>query len=240
MRAFLLNLAVAGLLAVPVAAMAAPSIQLEWSPAIPDHVENPGGFMEASCLVDTDGTTPSNLNVRVFDPMGTLIVDLNFPEATEYTLEWIVPAGVMDGVYLYQVNYVDDSGATTSAEGQFLVAGGVTGLCAVKFYDENGNGIFDGGEPLLEGWEMCYDGPSGQMCELTDENGLACFFGIDPGTYQLCETLQDGYECTNCEDCCCVTIDVAQDDINKFLFGNQEVAVPTIDSSWGQIKAVHR
>lgn len=224
------------------AAQSAPTIDVDWNPRIPDHVENNGGLFVADCWVNVDGTTPQDLTVslRHRDTNG-LIFTITVPSETFYHLEYTVPMGVIsDGVYIYSVEYVSAEGTQAVIEQQFLIAGAVTGLCAVKYIDNDGNGEYDGAiDELASGWEICANGPSlSDDCELTDVSGLACWFGIQPGSYEVCETLQPGYESTT--GGVCQTIDVEADAINKLLFGNWEPPVPTQKTTWGALKGVHR
>lgn len=216
-------------------ALAAPSITLDLSPAYPDHAENPGGTMSAWCLVQPDGTNPDALRILVEDPAGDVYAEWVYPGATEWTLDWTVPSGVTDGIWTYRVEYYSDQGLAASIDEQFLVAGATTGICAFKYFDANGNATLDDGEELLAGWEICFEGPGGVECEVTDEDGVACIFFIPAGAYEICETLQDGWESTTGV---CTEIQVSSS-IEKALFGNIPV-VPTVESSWGEIKSIYR
>ena len=65
---------------------------------------------------------------------------------------------------------------------------------------------------------------------------MTCKFFIPPGLYTVCETMQDGYENTTP---LCVEVQVSTD-IEKAVFGNREVVVPTIQSTWGKVKNLYR
>ena len=229
-------------LVIQTAASAAPSIDVDWNPRIPDHVENDGGLFTADCWVNTDGTTPQDLTVSLrYRETDELIFTISLPSETFYHLEYLVPNGVItDGVYIYSVEYTATDGTQSTIEQQFLIAGALTGLCAVKFIDYGGDGVYDAGvDDLASGWEMCANGPSlADDCELTDATGLACWFGITAGSYEVCETLQPGYASTTGGEC--QTIEVVADEINKILFGNWEPPVPTLETTWGAIKGVYR
>jgi len=242
MRTFTFLLGSACLILLPVVADAQePTIDLQWDVRIPEHVENPGGEFNAICTVEPGSSTPFELIATLTDPAGFIIFTEIIPEATEFDYHFQVPDGSLDGLYKYHVRYIFDGegGPSISAEGEILVAGGVTGLCVIKFFDADGDGEYDD-EEVLSGWEMCYDGPSGTDCEVTGDAGTACWFGIEPGTYTVCETLQEGYACTTCDDCCCMTAEVVADDITKILIGNGDEPIPVIQSSWGEIKHIHR
>jgi len=138
-------------------------------------------------------------------------------------------------MYQYVAEYYR-AGLTLEVErtqGHLVAAGG---LCAFKFHDEDGNGEFDqDNEELLSGWEMCAEGPEDLGCELTDEDGVVCWFFIDPGTYTVCETLQAGWESTT--GGVCQEVELVEDDVAKVLFGNRMPSTPSERSSWGEVKS---
>jgi hypothetical protein len=201
-------------------AIAAPTMTLDWTPRLPDHLENPGGYFYGQCWADPAGTTPLDLQVRIYDALGIVVFETVIPEATYYYVGWVVPQGAMDGLYIYEATYRSVEGENASEQAGFLVAGAVTGLAAIKFYDLNGNGIYDGGEPFGAGWEMCPTGPVNLPCEFTDAFGVATWFNIPTGTYEICETPQGDYVCTTCGGDFCQTIDVLPNEIAKLTFGN--------------------
>lgn len=236
-RNFILISAVLVVLFASQAASSDPDMFIALDPDLPDHLENPGGLLIADCVVDPEGTTPMVLVVRVRGANDELLFQQSFPELLEYHLEWWLPAGSDDGVYHYEAEYHSQEGINAFARDGFLVAGQVTGLCALKFHDENGNGVFEDGEELLPNWEMCYTGPGGiEDCEFTDEDGLACWFGVPSGDYTVCETLQAGWENTTplCQD-----VTVLEGEISKLLFGNQ-AATPVQKTTWGAIKNLYQ
>jgi hypothetical protein len=209
------------------------------TPALPGHVENPGGTMSANCWVDTEGSTPDFLRVIISDPNDVVVYSVDLPGYTEWAIDWVAPEGSIDGVYHYRAEYYSVENGLEAAGGEgFLMAGASTrGICAFKFIDTNGNGTMDEGEPLAEGWEICFTFPDGhEECEFTDEDGVTCKFFIPPGLYTVCEVLQDGYENTTP---LCVEVPVTAD-IEKATFGNREVVVPTIESTWGKVKSLYR
>jgi hypothetical protein len=218
--------------------LAAPTISLNWDPKLPDHVENPGGQFYGYCLIDPAGTTPLDLIVIVRDPSDVVVYEVILPGYVEYEFLWDIPVNSPDGVYHYEVEYTSAEGENAFARAGFLVAGSVTGLCALKFIDENGNGVYDEGEVFASGWEICATGAADLGCQTTDEDGLTCWFDIPTGDYTVCETLQDGYENTTGGVCQDVTLD--EGEIEKVIFGNRETPVPTRESSWGQIKTNYR
>ncbi|MEZ4651704.1 MAG: hypothetical protein R3E97_23465 [Candidatus Eisenbacteria bacterium] len=228
-------LTLAGTAAIAPFAFATPNIALDLNPAYPEHVENPGGQMTAWCVVEPDGTNPDALRIVVEDPTGAAYAEWVYPGVTEWTLQWTVPEGVVDGIWNYHVEYYSEEGLAASADQAFIVAGRTSGICAFKFYDANGNGILDDGEELLSNWEICLNGPEGTECDFTDEDGVTCWFFLTPGTYEVCEVMQEGW--TNTTDLC-VEIPISNS-IEKAMFGNMPV-VPVERKSWGGIKSVYR
>jgi hypothetical protein len=66
---------------------------------------------------------------------------------------------------------------------------------AYKFWDKNNNGIKDGSDVWLSGWEITLTKPDGStIVKTTDANGYA-YFGTftASGTYKLTETMQAGW-----------------------------------------------
>jgi hypothetical protein len=230
--------AIAGVLlvAATVPASALPWIEFSMSPALPDHVENPGGLFTGWCLAHPDGTFPEQLVVRVLDSNGVLVSEWSATDTFEYTVFYALPDGAPDGIYRYQVEYWSSAGLSASIDEGFLVAGATTGICAFKFEDLNGNGVYDPPtETLLSGWEIC--NPT-LGCKFTDADGAACWFFIAPGTYTMCETLQSGWEAPVTP--VCQDIDVFAGDIAKVMFGNRVIITPVEETSWGAVKDLYR
>lgn len=103
---------------------------------------------------------------------------------------------------------------------------------AIKYNDLNRNGIRDGGEPRLDGWEMTlYDNAGNVITSgLTGEDGdgKVVFNGLLPGKYKVCETLQDGWafsEPTDKTGCRYVTLSPGENAVARF--GNAE-SVPIV------------
>lgn len=217
----------------------AATMNWELTPTLPGHVDNPGGTMSASCWVETQGSTPDFLRVTITDPSDAVVFTVDLPGYTEWNIDWEAPTGSVDGVYHYRAEYYSVENGLEAAGGEgFLMAGAATsGICAFKFIDENGNGVLDEGENLAEGWEICFTFPDGhEECDFTDEDGVTCKFFIPPGLYTVCEVMQDGYENTTP---LCVEIQVAAD-IEKAMFGNRVIVVPTVESTWGKVKNLYR
>ncbi|MBE3045865.1 hypothetical protein IMZ48_25640, partial [Candidatus Bathyarchaeota archaeon] len=68
-------------------------------------------------------------------------------------------------------------------------------ICGWKFEDLNSNGIWDNGEPAIEGWgvELIKNGdPTGRLT-WTDENGSFCFTGLLADKYAIWEESRPGW-----------------------------------------------
>lgn len=61
-----------------------------------------------------------------------------------------------------------------------------------KFYDFNGDGVKDAGEPGLAGWTIDLAGPTNSSA-VTDDAGDYMFQNLIPGIYTLTETLRPGW-----------------------------------------------
>ncbi len=67
-------------------------------------------------------------------------------------------------------------------------------ITAIKFNDVNQNGVKDDGEPFLADWEFTLkQGETAIISDTTDVNGMVMFGDLEPGTYQVCETMKDGW-----------------------------------------------
>jgi hypothetical protein len=63
-------------------------------------------------------------------------------------------------------------------------------ISGFKFYDANVNGIFDGGEVGIQGWQVELFGAASNNTT-TDVNGEYAFSNLDPGTYGVCEIIPE-------------------------------------------------
>jgi hypothetical protein len=83
---------------------------------------------------------------------------------------------------------VQEAGAPAPTEGT---------ISGFKFEDVNGNGVWDDGEPALEGWIINVTGPNSySSSDSTDNSGYYEFTGLLAGTYSLSEVLKDGWVLT--------------------------------------------
>lgn len=73
------------------------------------------------------------------------------------------------------------------------------GISGYKFNDVNGNGVWDAGEPVLDGWTIFIDANDNGMLDdgehsyITADGGLYYFNNLLPGAYELLEQLKDGW-----------------------------------------------
>jgi len=65
--------------------------------------------------------------------------------------------------------------------------GGETAVSGAKFYDANVNGVWDAGEPGIEGWKVHLTGAAVDLYALTDSDGEFSFTGLAPGSYTVSE-----------------------------------------------------
>ncbi|MFC2032406.1 SdrD B-like domain-containing protein [Chloroflexota bacterium] len=90
---------------------------------------------------------------------------------------------------------------------------GALSISGVKFNDLNGNGDQDNSEPTLGGWTIFLDGdadglPDGaETATITSAvDGSYSFVYLEPGTYTICEILEDGWVRTVPATCHIVTL----------------------------------
>jgi hypothetical protein len=130
-------------------------------------------------------------------------------EPGDYTFVEATPAGTLQTVSrldgaIYSYDPADPtvvvSVAGVSGETHEVVYGnvGLGQIKACKFYDRNGNGIADDGEPGIEGWKMQLDrlDDSGAVIETTVQttgsDGCTTFGDLLPGTYVVSELMPAG------------------------------------------------
>ena len=97
-------------------------------------------------------------------------------------------------------------------------------ILAFKYYDVNQNGVYDGGDYELEGWEVRLDEGS---WETTNDMGFVDFGCLDPGEYEVCENLKEGWN--NSEPGggeLCHEIDLQANEQVRVHFGNYEEDPP--------------
>ncbi|TML81924.1 MAG: hypothetical protein E6G04_00305 [Actinobacteria bacterium] len=92
--------------------------------------------------------------------------------------------------YLVETRASNSTDSTLSdfALGSVNTCGKVTGT---KYNDLNINGSRNNGEPGLENWTISLVGTGGTVTTKTDANGNYEFDDVEPGTYTVCETMQN-------------------------------------------------
>jgi SdrD B-like protein/parallel beta helix pectate lyase-like protein len=64
----------------------------------------------------------------------------------------------------------------------------------IKFLDVEGNGVFDNDDEPIVGWKIfLLDEDGNAVAETTTGSGGSYSFEVDPGTYFVCEEVQDGF-----------------------------------------------
>lgn len=99
-------------------------------------------------------------------------------------------------------------------------------IYALKYRDVNGNGVRNGGEPVLAGWTITATlqpgGPT--LSAVTNASqGRANFQFVQAGTWKVCEVLQGGWTNTQpggAEPCYTVTLAPGQ--VGNVWFGNRQ------------------
>jgi len=107
---------------------------------------------------------------------------------------------------LFDADSTNDGQRQTSSDGHIVLEADQTRTLIVlnqykfgninvtKFNDKDGDGYQDEGESNLFGWTINL---TGQTSVVTDANGLASFNKVSFGSYNLSETIQDGWRQTN-------------------------------------------
>jgi hypothetical protein len=113
--------------------------------------------------------------------------------------DWLQTAVYVDGVAKPLSSTVQVLVAGLSGEVHTLIFGNVQlgDISGCKWYDRNGDGVRDAGEPAIEGWFIKLDGVTitGQEVHLsgyTDATGCVKFDGLLPGSYNLSEVMPTG------------------------------------------------
>jgi hypothetical protein len=132
------------------------------------------------------------------------------------------PSGSFFGLGTTTVTCTATDRCGNSASCQFTVT--VLGyICGYKFRDDNGNGVWEPhlGEPPLAGWTIELRDQLGNVLQTTTTgpDGKFCFLGLtSPGTYVVCEVLQNGWVNTTP---ICRTVVLPRDCGKLWFFGNR-------------------
>ncbi len=154
----------------------------------PDNFALPGGAREAFDYKH------NGVHVE-YDTLGNSIDFVQFNNVdtgnTSFTILGTAPAGwlrTLDFGGTFSVN-ITTSGQNPIAHFLDFKAPRVTG---VKYHDVNGNGVRDGGEPVLAGWTINLTGGGGGSAT-TDTAGRYTFLGVAAGAHTLSEVVQAGW-----------------------------------------------
>nr|AAU82998.1 fibrinogen-binding protein-like [uncultured archaeon GZfos1D1]QNO56998.1 hypothetical protein MGAOFDBH_00016 [Methanosarcinales archaeon ANME-1 ERB7] len=115
----------------------------------------------------------------------------------------------------------------TSATDKDFGNRGAMSISGMKFNDLNGNGVKDAGEPGLPGWRIYNDSNSngvfdpGERNVTTGAGGAYSFNNLEPGTYNICEVVKDGWAQTTTPTCHVITLTDTSSTGNDF--GNRGV-----------------
>lgn len=128
------------------------------------------------------------------EPSGTYTVVEALVEGTQQTSSQL--DGVLVSCYPAADPTVTVDVVGTSKETHEVVYGnvGLGEVTACKFYDRNGNGREDAGEPPVAGWRFrltgtAVTGAAVDRVQATDETGCTTFAGLLPGTYVVEELI---------------------------------------------------
>jgi len=173
---------------------------------VPDEavftVTDPDGIVVHTETFDLTGTTSP-----VYNPENT-IGDAGMGDPA-YSHNWSFSPGIKAGTYRAEFAFYSSIGRESSASQTFWIMQRVR---VYKYNDLNGDGI-DDGEPALSGWDFSVSGPE-DFSGTTDSTGYAIFDSRNPtspcalgteayrdilksGTYNVSETLKDGWENTD-------------------------------------------
>jgi uncharacterized repeat protein (TIGR01451 family) len=111
-------------------------------------------------------------------------------------------------------------------------------LIVYKFHDLNENGVFDAGEPMLEGWEFVLSADGSAVASgMTDSSGELLFSGLEPGAYTVTETLEDGWFNTTPLT---QAVTVVAGETASLWFGNADEFLPFTELDLAITKAVDK
>lgn len=186
-----------------------------------------GWQQKDSMLTGQDGTAAGNVNkgqyrfVNVYP--GTYYV-CETPQAGWVQTE---PASSYphDDAYCHMVEVSSGEAVTGIQFGNFE-EGQISGH---KFNDLDGNGVWDQGEPAIEGWEISLDGPGGSDSTFTDSSGYYSFSDLGPGQYTVSEEHQTNWQQTAPNGDTFVIDMTSGGDFGDNDFGNQGWGTVTVN-----------
>ncbi|UCH88340.1 MAG: DUF11 domain-containing protein, partial [Thermoplasmata archaeon] len=129
----------------------------------------------------------------------------------------------------YYFNNVYKSSGNQDVQVEQPLSPPLSKISGYKYFDRNGDGDWDAGEPALENWTMILNGTdiygkNVSRVYITDESGYYQFAGLVQGNYTVCEILKESWNCTNRtgDPPCTGVIVISEDDTNltHIDFGN--------------------
>jgi hypothetical protein len=162
-----------------------------WDPGEP---EIPGWEIEA---IDPETLTTSTYYTPATITAGNAGVWM-ITEIPPQGENWLQTALWVDGVAvpIDATAYVEVFGQPDETHGVLFGNVQLGEIKGYKFYDRNGNGQWDTGEPGVPGFVICLSGTTVagtpvEICKETDQDGEASFI-VPPGTYTLTEQMPTG------------------------------------------------
>ena len=174
-----------------------------------------------------------------FDDSDEAIAVSGTPGAGPYTATITPPTGASVGDTRMRIRVLWDEdvnacGITDYGEVEdytITVTSSAAGeIHGTKFHDLNGNGVRDGGEPALGGWEIYIDvnendqHDTGEPNTITDSSGYYGLLELDAGTYTVAEVLQADWDQTYPGGDGTHSVIVGEDEIVEDVnFGNRDL-----------------
>ncbi len=195
--------------------------------------------------------TAYSISGRKFNDLNNNGVNEGEPGLPEWTIQLFQNGNVvnttttaLDGSYsfngltpgAYRVAEVEKPGWTRTApsEGSYTIEltdadvtdrdfgnHGVSSISGAKFFDANGNGARDSGEPGLAGWTIQLS-RRGEVVNATTtgQDGSYVFRNLQPGSYTVSEVSQEGYVQTMPQEGA-YSVELIDEDVTERDFGNK-------------------
>ena len=157
------------------------------------------------------------------------------PSTGHYGVKWEVGDGFTQGTFTVTIKgqpVVDNNGAigvikAANAHFEVVIPGpdcSTYTIAGMKFEDKNGDGERGCGEEGLSGWQITIEGPGQFSDTAITYFGLYYFSDLYPGTYIVCEVLQEGWEQTYpTENDGCYIIEITNLNATSINFGNRQI-----------------